>query len=60
MIDRNVFLFKQIVFMFNFALRFGYGLCLSRRNVPNLPLRTLKQDQCDKRPKDALREKIDL
>ena len=40
MIDRNIFLLKQIVFMFNFDLCFGYGPCLSRRTfrifLPNV------------------------
>ena len=48
MTDTNIFLFKQIVFTLNFALCFGYGLMLITANVPNLLLKMLEQDQCDK------------
>ena len=39
MIDRNVFLFEQIVFMLNFALCFGYGLsaCRGERSESSPP-----------------------
>ena len=34
MIDTNIFLFKQMLFMLSFAFCFGYGLCLS--SAPNV------------------------